>query len=87
MRGLENKTEGIIKQTITWMHLQCIYLRDQKNIPSNAISVDSILNDFVTSEAEAFSNLTQMKAIKSPQLDGVYSKVLLRKLWKKYAEH
>lgn len=75
MRGLEKKKEGMIKQTIAWMHLQCNYLRDKKNVPSDAICVDSILNDFVTSEAEAFSNLTQMKTIKSPKLDGVYSKV------------
>lgn len=54
-------------------------------MPSDTICVCSILNDFVTNDAEAFSDLAQMKAIKSPELDGISSKVLLRRLWKKYA--
>jgi len=50
-------------------------------MPSDTICICSILNDFVTSEAEAFSNLAQMKA----ELDGMSSKVLIRRLWKKDA--
>lgn len=51
---------------------------------SDTVSVRRILSDFVTSEAESFSNLEQTKAVKSPELNGTYSNVLLRRLWKKY---
>lgn len=46
-------------------------------MPSNTICVCGILNDSVTSEAKALSNLAQIKAIKSLELDGISSKVLL----------
>lgn len=51
---------------------------------SDTVSVCRILRDFVTSEAESLSNSEQTKAIKSPELNGIYSNVLLRRLWKKY---
>lgn len=54
-------------------------------MPSNTICVYGILNDCVTSETKALSNLAQMKAIKSLELDRTSSKVLLSSLWKKYA--
>lgn len=51
---------------------------------SDTVSVCRILRDFVTSEAESLSNSEQTKAIKSPELNAIYSNVLLRRLWKKY---
>lgn len=54
-------------------------------MPSDTICLCSILNDFVTGQPEAFSNLAQMKAIKTLGLRGICSEILLRRLWKKYA--